>query len=186
MLNPILSNTPAYRAAEKTNQSQGNQEAALSAAGNPAEAIAQGAIPGVQQTAESGTDNKNSSNEKNNKNNFDSYDCQTCKSRKYTDGSNDPGVSFKTPTAVSPEKATAAVRSHEQEHVTREQAAAQREDRKVVSQSVTYHSAICPECGSVYTSGGTTRTVTKGQVEKTYGLSNEANEEKGQNMDMTA
>ena len=88
-------------------------------------------------------------------------ECQTCKERKYQDGSDDPGVSFKTPTNVAPEQAAAAVRGHENEHVVREQAKAQREDRKVVSQSVTYHTAICPECGEAYVSGGTTRTVTK-------------------------
>ena len=44
--------------------------------------------------------------------------------------------------------------------MVREQAKAQREDRKVVSQSVTIHTAICPECGDVYVSGGTTRTTT--------------------------
>ena len=37
---------------------------------------------------------------------------------------------------------------------------AAREDRKVVSQNVSYQTAICPECGDVYVSGGTTRTVT--------------------------
>ena len=88
-------------------------------------------------------------------------ECQTCKNRKYQDGSDDPGVSFKTPTNVAPEQAAAAVRGHEQEHVVREQAKAQREDRRVVSQSVTIHTEICPECGDVYVSGGTTRTVTK-------------------------
>ena len=88
-------------------------------------------------------------------------ECQTCKERKYQDGSDDPGVSFKTPTNVAPELAASAVRGHENEHVVREQAKAQREDRKVVSQSVTYHTAICPECGKVYVSGGTTRTVTR-------------------------
>lgn len=88
-------------------------------------------------------------------------ECQTCKERKYQDGSNDPGVSFKTPTNVAPEQAASAVRGHEQEHVVREQAKAQREDREVVSQSVTYHTAICPECGKVYVSGGTTRTSTR-------------------------
>ena len=31
----------------------------------------------------------------------------------------------------------------------------------MVSQSVTLHTAICPECGDVYVSGGTTRTTTK-------------------------
>ena len=37
---------------------------------------------------------------------------------------------------------------------------AKREERKVVSQSVSIHTDICPECGKVYVSGGTTRTVT--------------------------
>ena len=46
------------------------------------------------------------------------------------------------------------------EHVVREQAKAKGDDRKVVSQSVTLHNGICPECGKVYVSGGTTRTVT--------------------------
>ena len=88
-------------------------------------------------------------------------ECQTCKERKYQDGSDDPGVSFKTPTNIAPELAGAAVRGHENEHVVREQAKARQENRKVVSQSVTYHTAICPECGKVYVSGGTTRTVTR-------------------------
>lgn len=88
-------------------------------------------------------------------------ECQTCKERKYQDGSDDPGVSFKTPTHIGPDQAASAVRGHENEHVVREQSKAQREDRKVVSQSVTYHTDICPECGKVYVSGGTTRTITK-------------------------
>ena len=54
----------------------------------------------------------------------------------------------------------AAVRGHEQQHVSREQAKAEREGRKVISQSVSIHTAVCPECGRVYVSGGTTRTVT--------------------------
>ena len=88
-------------------------------------------------------------------------ECQTCKERKYQDGSDDPGVSFKTPTNIAPEAAASAVRGHEQEHVSREQSKAQREGREVVSQSVTIHTAICPECGKVYVSGGTTRTTTR-------------------------
>lgn len=87
-------------------------------------------------------------------------ECQTCKERKYQDGSDDAGVSYKTPTRIAPEQAAAAVRGHEMEHVVRERAAAEREDRRVVSQSVTMHTAICPECGRVYVSGGTTRTTT--------------------------
>ena len=86
--------------------------------------------------------------------------CETCEKRKYQDGSDDMGVSFQTPTRVDPDQAASAVRGHEMEHVVREQAKAQREDRKVVSQSVTLHTAICPECGKTYISGGTTRTVT--------------------------
>ena len=91
--------------------------------------------------------------------------CQTCEKRKYQDGSDDMGVSFQTPTRVAPEQAAAAVRGHENEHVVREQAKAQREDRRVVSQSVTLHTDICPECGKVYVSGGTTRTFTAAERE---------------------
>ncbi len=92
-------------------------------------------------------------------------ECQTCENRKYQDGSDDPGVSFKTPTNLSPEQAAAAVRGHEQEHVVREQAEAARENRHVVSQSVTLHTDICPECGRVYVSGGVTRTTTAADTE---------------------
>lgn len=93
-------------------------------------------------------------------------ECQTCKERKYQDGSDDMGVSFQTPTRVDPDLAASAVRGHEMEHVVREQAKAQREDRKVVSQSVTYHTAICPECGKAYVSGGTTRTTTAANTDQ--------------------
>ena len=86
--------------------------------------------------------------------------CETCEKRKYQDESDDPGVSFQTATKVDPRAAQAAVRGHEMEHVVRERAKAEREGRRVVSQSVTYHSGICPECGKFYVSGGTTRTVT--------------------------
>lgn len=92
--------------------------------------------------------------------------CQTCEKRKYQDGSDDMGVSFQTPTRIAPEQAAAAVRGHENEHVVREQAKAKREDRHVVSQSVTLHTDICPECGKTYISGGTTRTVTAANPEQ--------------------
>lgn len=100
-------------------------------------------------------------NESDRKRRFDSFECQTCKNRKYQDGSDDSGVSFQTPTRVDPRSAGAAVRSHEQEHVGRNQAKAKREGKEIVSQNVTIHTDICPECGRVYISGGTTRTVTK-------------------------
>lgn len=92
--------------------------------------------------------------------------CETCERRKYQDGSDDPGVSFKTAQHVDPDMAQSAVRGHEQEHVTRERAEAEREGRKVVSQTVTYHTGICPECGRFYIEGGTTRTVTAADNDK--------------------
>jgi len=92
--------------------------------------------------------------------------CETCEKRKYQDGSDDPGVSFKTAQHVDPDVAQSAVRGHEQEHVTRERAEAEREGRKVVSQTVTYHTGICPECGRFYIEGGTTRTVTAADNDK--------------------
>lgn len=96
---------------------------------------------------------------------FDSFECQTCKNRKYQDGSDDSGVSFQTPTRVDPKSAGTAVRSHEQEHVSRNRSKAEREGKEIVSQSVTIHTNICPECGRVYVSGGTTRTTTKNASE---------------------
>lgn len=89
-------------------------------------------------------------------------ECQTCANRTYVDGSNDPGVSFKTPTHLSPGEAAGAVASHEQEHVVNEQADAKAEGREVVSQSVQIFTSICPECGKTYVSGGVTKTTTAG------------------------
>ena len=106
--------------------------------------------------------NSRISDEADRKRRFDSFECQTCKNRKYQDGSDDSGVSFQTPTRVDPKAAGAAVRSHEQEHVSRNRAKADREGNEIVAQSVTIHTGICPECGRVYVSGGTTRTITKG------------------------
>lgn len=111
------------------------------------------------------------SDEADRKRRFDSFECQTCKNRKYQDGSDDSGVSFQTPTRVDPKAAGAAVRSHEQEHVSRNQAKADREGNEIVSQSVTIHTGICPECGKVFVSGGTTRTVTRsGNDSDRYGV----------------
>ena len=87
-------------------------------------------------------------------------ECQTCKNRKYVDVSNDPSVSFQTPTHISPDSAMSAVAAHEGEHVRNDQAKAAGEGRKVVSQSVSIHTSVCPECGRVYVSGGQTRIVT--------------------------
>lgn len=105
------------------------------------------------------------SEEADRKRRFDSFECQTCKNRKYQDGSDDSGVSFQNPTRVDPKAAGSAVRSHEQEHVSRNRSKAEREGKEIVSQSVTIHTNICPECGRVYVSGGTTRTTTKNASE---------------------
>lgn len=101
------------------------------------------------------------SEEADKKRRFDSFECKTCKNRRYQDGSDDSGVSFQTPTKVDPKAAASKVRSHEQEHVSRNRSKAEREGNEIVSQSVTIHTGICPECGKIYVSGGTTRTTTR-------------------------
>ncbi len=85
-------------------------------------------------------------------------ECQTCKNRKYQDGS-DENVSFKTAAHVSPNAAGAAVRAHEGEHVSNAYSKAAQKGGKVVSASVSIHTAVCPECGRTYVSGGTTNTM---------------------------
>jgi hypothetical protein len=87
--------------------------------------------------------------------------CGACAGRTYVDGSNDPGVSFKTPAHVSAGASFAAVSAHEGEHVSNERGRAAAEERQVVSQSVVVYNGICAECGRVYAAGGVTRTVTK-------------------------
>jgi hypothetical protein len=93
-------------------------------------------------------------------------ECQTCKNRKYQDGSNDAGVSFKTPGHIDPGASAAVVMSHEQEHVRNESTNAKSENKKVLSQTVTLETSVCPECGRTYVSGGKTKTVTKGDDSK--------------------
>jgi len=92
-------------------------------------------------------------------------ECKTCASRKYVDDSSDPSVSFQTPTSVSANMSTAAVASHENEHVGNERAKAYRDDREIINQTVTLKYAVCPECGKTYASGGNTRTVTRAKPE---------------------
>ncbi len=87
-------------------------------------------------------------------------ECETCKNRKYQDGS-DEMVSFKSPAHISPESAPAAVRSHEQEHVTNAYSKAAQNNGKVLQASVSIHTSVCPECGRSYVSGGTTHTQIK-------------------------
>lgn len=94
------------------------------------------------------------------KNTTAEVECQTCKNRKYQDGSNE-NVSYKSATHISPEAAGSAVRAHEGEHVSNAYTKAAQKGGKVVNASVTMHTAICPECGRTYVSGGTTNTTIK-------------------------
>jgi len=93
-------------------------------------------------------------------------ECQTCDSRRYVDESSDGGVSFQTPTHISPEESFSAVRAHEYEHIRRDRAAAERDGREVIYQSVSFRTATCAECGQVYKAGGTARTVSRSKPEQ--------------------
>ncbi|MBQ3104477.1 MAG: hypothetical protein IJC59_01290 [Lachnospiraceae bacterium] len=87
-------------------------------------------------------------------------ECEACSTRKYKDGS-DENVSFKSATHIPRHAAATAVRAHEQEHVSNAYTKAAKNDGKVLSASVAIHTAICPECGRTYVSGGTTTTKIK-------------------------
>ncbi len=73
------------------------------------------------------------------------------------DRSNDPSVSFQTPTHLSPGEAALAVLAHENEHVAHNSRKAE-EKGMVAHSTVTIQYGICPECGRIYVAGGTTRT----------------------------
>ena len=88
-------------------------------------------------------------------------ECETCKNRKYVDGSDEVDVSFKSPSHVSPDAAASAVRAHEGMHVSNAYDKAAQDNGKVINASVSIHTAVCPECGRTYVSGGTTHTQIK-------------------------
>lgn len=85
-------------------------------------------------------------------------DCQTCKERKYQDGSNEADVSFKAPGHISPESSASTVMAHEKQHVSNAYQKAAEKQGQVVACRVSLQTAICPECGTAYVSGGTTST----------------------------
>ena len=85
-------------------------------------------------------------------------ECETCKNRKYKDGSDESDVSFQTAQHIDPNAAGARVRAHEGEHVSNAYQKAAKNGGKVLQASVAIHTAVCPECGRVYVSGGTTTT----------------------------
>ena len=93
-------------------------------------------------------------------------ECETCANRTYQDQSPDPGVSMKAPTKLTPNVAAGAVRSHENEHVTRNKIQADQQDREIVYSSVQIFNSVCPECGRVYVSGGKTTTITSGKTKQ--------------------
>ena len=84
-------------------------------------------------------------------------ECETCRNRKYQDGS-DEMVSFKSAAHISPQASASRVMAHEQEHVSNAYKKAAQNNGKVISANVSLKTAICPECGRSYVSGGTTST----------------------------
>ena len=87
-------------------------------------------------------------------------ECETCKNRKYQDGS-DEMVSFKSAQHISPQAAAGRVRGHEAEHVSNAYKKAAMNNGKVLQASVSIKTAVCPECGRTYVSGGETATKIK-------------------------
>ncbi len=87
-------------------------------------------------------------------------ECETCANRKYQDGS-DEMVSFKSAAHISPESSASRVRAHEQEHVANAYNKAEQKNGQVVAANVSLQTAVCPECGRSYVSGGTTQTQIK-------------------------
>lgn len=92
-------------------------------------------------------------------------ECKTCKNRKYQDGS-DEMVSFKSAQHIDPRAAAARVRGHEAEHVSNAFKEAAQKKGKVLQASVSIKTAVCPECGRTYVSGGETATKIKYQNEE--------------------
>ena len=116
-------------------------------------------------------------------------ECQTCKSRKYVDGSNESNVSFKTPGHISPQASYAAVSSHEQEHVSNAVSEGSKVGNQLISASVSLKMSVCPECGTPYVAGGTTRTTIAYNTSNPYENSRKSLEGsllKGMNFDSVA
>ena len=147
----------------------GNRSAAASAggaaptgkadiAGSIATSIADGMATGIADDIAG--DGSAASDEKKAGRRSSPAECETCKSRKYQDGS-DEMVSFKSASHINPNAAASVVRGHEQEHVNNAFSKAAQENGRVISASVSIHTAVCPECGRTYVSGGTTNTQIK-------------------------
>lgn len=182
MINPVANNlAQPYNANEQMSRQDLSpnvrtaQEASVTYAPNAAEWIMSNPVNEAKQKQQI-QDQPNKEGPK--------TECQTCKRRRYQDGSNDPGVSFKFPQHLSPESAGAAVLAHEQEHVNHNRAEAFRQNKEIVYQMVAIHTDICPECGRVYVSGGTTTSVTRDDVDQENGQ--QAFAIPGENLDIHA
>lgn len=106
-------------------------------------------------------------------------ECKTCKERKYKDGSDECDVSFQTAQHIDPSAAGARVRAHEGEHVSNAYQKAAKNGGKVLQASVAIHTAVCPECGRVYVSGGTTTTKIQYKNEDNPYVKNMKNKDRG-------
>lgn len=154
MINGMQNNLPNFTIDTIGNLGR-SSEKGIEYLGNSAAEVQQGTgIPVTEAGKTEGVDKEqNTSGSKR----VQPSECQTCKNRRYQDGS-DEMVSFKSPGKIKPEEAYAKVMGHEQEHVSNARAEGSKENKELVSASVTLHTSICPECGRVYISGGTTKT----------------------------
>lgn len=112
-------------------------------------------------------------------------ECKTCRERKYKDGS-DEMVSYKTAAHISPSEAPMRVMAHEGEHVANAYKKAEQNNGKVLSVSVSIHTAVCPECGRVYVSGRETRTSIMYRKDDEDEAANDGREVLGANIDLIA
>ena len=62
---------------------------------------------------------------------------------------------------IDPSAAATKVMAHEQEHVSNANRKAASKDGEVLNATVTLKTAVCPECGRSYVSGGVTNTAIK-------------------------
>ncbi|MCR4716255.1 MAG: hypothetical protein K5656_03650 [Lachnospiraceae bacterium] len=88
-------------------------------------------------------------------------ECKTCERRKYKDGSDENDVSFQTPQHIDPENSAARVMSHELEHVANAREEGMKENKELLSATVSLKIGVCPECGRTYVAGGETNTLIK-------------------------
>lgn len=160
---PYRQEQPAGTPSSGQEQPAGTPSSGQRQPAGAAEAAAQG-MPGVAHESEDGRviiRNPGESTERQAGKKSSPAECETCKNRKYKDGSDEGDVSFKAAAHIDPKAAAARVRSHEQEHVSNAYQKAEKNNGKVVSCNVSIHTAICPECGRTYVSGGTTATQIK-------------------------